>query len=70
MEESQFHILFYRMVYMLLVHPTLINDIKRLEAEFIHGYRFGTPMLYVSIYNDKGEEQSVKDEDTSNWGPH
>jgi hypothetical protein len=70
LEESQFHILLCRMVYMPLVRPTLANDIKRLEAEFTHGYRPGAPMFYVSICNDKGGEQFVKDVDTSNWGPH
>jgi hypothetical protein len=30
----------------------------------------GAPVFYVSISNKKGEEWSVKDEDTSNWGPH
>jgi hypothetical protein len=58
------------MVYMPLVHPTLANDIKRLEAEFTHGYQPGAPMFYVSICNDKEEERSVKDVDTSNWGPY
>jgi hypothetical protein len=27
-------------------------------------------VFYVSICNDKGEERSVKNVDTSNWGPH
>jgi hypothetical protein len=54
------------MVYMPLIRPTLANDIKRLEAEFIHGYRPGTPVFYVSICNDKEEERFVKDVDTSN----
>jgi hypothetical protein len=58
------------MVYMPLVRPTLVNDIKRLEAKFIHGYRPGAPMFYVSICSEKREGRSVKDEDTSNWGPH
>jgi hypothetical protein len=70
MEESRFHIPLCRMVYMPLVRPTLTNDIKRLEAEFTHGYRPGSPVFYVSICNDKGEEQFVRDVDTSNWGPH
>jgi hypothetical protein len=70
LEESRFHIPLCRMVYMPLVRPTLAIDIKRLEAEFTHGYRPGTPVFYVSIYNDKDEERSVKDVDTSNWGPH
>jgi hypothetical protein len=70
MEESQFHIPLCRRLYMPLVHPTLTNDIKRLEAKFTHGYRPGAPVFYVSICNDKGEERSVKDVDTSNWGPN
>jgi hypothetical protein len=68
-EVSRFDIPLCRMVYMPLVRPTLAIDIKRLEAEFTHGYRLGAPRFYVSIYNEKGE-RSVKDEDTSNWGPH
>jgi hypothetical protein len=27
-------------------------------------------VFYLSICNDKGEEQFVKDVDTNNWGPH
>jgi hypothetical protein len=70
MDESRFHIPLCRMVYMPLVRPTLTNDIKRLVAEFTYGYQPGSPVFYVSICNDKGEEQFVKDVDTSNWGPH
>jgi hypothetical protein len=66
LEESRFHIPLCRMVYMPLARLTLVNDIKRLEVEFTHGYRPGAPVLYVSICNDKGEERSMKDEDTSN----
>jgi hypothetical protein len=58
------------MVYMLLVRPTLTHDIKRLEAEFIHGYRLGALVFYVSITNEHGEERFVKDVDTSKWDPH
>jgi hypothetical protein len=69
-EVSRFDIPLCRMVYMPLVRPTLGIDIKRLEAEFTHGYRPGAPVFYVSICNEKGEVRSVKDEDTSDWGPH
>jgi hypothetical protein len=62
---SRFDIPLCRMVYMPLVRPTLTNDIKRLEAEFTHGYRPGAPVFYVSISNEKGEEQSLMEEDTS-----
>jgi hypothetical protein len=58
------------MVYMPLIHPTLAHDIKRLEAEFTHGYRPRALVFYVSICNEYREERSVKDKDISNWGPH
>jgi hypothetical protein len=69
-EASRFDIPLCRMIYIPLVRPTLAHDIKRLEAEFIHGYRPGAPVFYVSIYNENGEERLMKDVDTSNWGPH
>jgi hypothetical protein len=69
-DASRFDIPLCRMVYMPLVRPTLANDIKKLEAEFTHGYRPGAPVFYVSICNEKGEERSVMEEDTSHWGPH
>ena len=47
------------MVYMPLIRPTHVNNIKKLEAEFIHGYQPGTLVFYISICNDKGEERSV-----------
>jgi len=68
--ESRFDIPLCRMIYMPLVRPTLAHDIKRLEAEFTHGYRPGASVFYVSITNEHGEEKLLKDVDTSNWGPH
>jgi hypothetical protein len=65
-EVFRFDIPLCRMVYMPLVHPTLAHDIKRLEAEFTHGYRPGTPVFYVSITNEHRDERFVKDVDTSN----
>jgi hypothetical protein len=67
-EASRFDIPLCRMMYMPLVLPTLAHDIKRLEAEFTHGYRPGAPMFYVSTYNENGDDRLVKDVDTSNWG--
>lgn len=69
-DASRFHIPLCRMVYMPLVRPTLAYDIKKLEAEFTHGYRPGAPVFYVSICNEHGEERLVTDEDTGTWGPH
>jgi hypothetical protein len=64
-EASRFDIPLCQMVYMPLVRPTLAHDIKRLEAEFTHGYRPGAPVFYVSITNEHGEERLVKDVDAS-----
>jgi hypothetical protein len=69
-EVSRFDIPLCRMVYMPLVRPTLANDIKRLEAEFFHGYRPGAPVFYVSLCNEVGEECFVSDEERALWGPH
>jgi hypothetical protein len=55
MEESRFHIPLCRMVYMPLVRPTLNNDIKRLEAEFTHGYRLGHPCFISPSATTKGK---------------
>ena len=67
-DASRFDILLCKMVYMPLVRPTLAYDVKKLEAEFTHGYCLGTPVFYVSIYNKHGEERLVTDEDKSTWG--
>jgi hypothetical protein len=60
-EASHFDIPLCRMVPMPLVRPTLGSDIKRLEAEFSHGYRLGASMFYVSICDENGEERTVTD---------
>ena len=69
-DASRFDIRLWQMVYMPLVCPTLANNMKKLEAEFTHGYCLGAREFYVSIYNEKGEERSMMEEDTSHWGPH
>src|SRR5450759_3787856 len=56
-DASRFDIPLCRMVYMPLVRPTLAIDIKKLEAEFTHGYRPGAPVFYVSITNEHGDER-------------
>ena len=69
-KASRFDVPLCRMIYMPLVRPTLAQDIKRLEVEFIHGYRPGVSVFYVSTTNENREEKLVKDVDTSIWGPH
>ena len=46
-EASRFDILLCQMIYMPLVCPTLVHDIKRLETKFTHGYRPRTSVFYV-----------------------
>ena len=69
-EVSRFDIPLCQMVYMPLVRPTLIHDIKRLEVEFIHKYQLGVLVFYVFITNEHRDDKFVKDVNTSNWGPH
>ena len=69
-DVSRLDIPLYRMLYMPLVRPTLATDIKKLEAEFTHGYCPGAPVFNVSICNEKGKERSLTDEDKSSWSPH
>lgn len=69
-EASRFHIPLCRMIYMPLVRPTLASDIKRLEAEFAHGYREGASVFYVSLCNERGEERSVTLKDMEGWNEH
>ena len=68
-EASRFNIPLCRMVYMPLVRPTLESDIKRLEAEFAHGYRHGASVFYVTLCNERGEEKFVTDEVKKSWDP-
>ena len=57
------------MVYMPLVRPTLESEIKRLEAQFAHGYRHGANVFYVTLCNERGEEKFVNEEVKKNWDP-
>jgi hypothetical protein len=58
-EASRFDIPLCRMVYMPLDRPTLASDIKRLEADFAHGYHHGASVFYVTLCNERGEERAV-----------
>ena len=40
---------------MPMVRPTLSCDIVKLEQEFVHGYRDGAAVFYVSTTNEAGE---------------
>jgi hypothetical protein len=52
-----------RMVAMPIVRPTLSSDLASLEADFVHGYREGAAVFYLSTTNEGGLVEKVSDED-------
>jgi hypothetical protein len=50
-----------------LVCHLLQSQVKRLEADFAHGYRPGSCILYVSITNDKEVCKLVTTEIVETW---
>jgi hypothetical protein len=59
-----------RMVPMPIVRPILSSDLASLEDEFVHGYREGAAVFYLSITNEGGQIEKVTDEDLASWGPY
>jgi hypothetical protein len=60
----------YRMVPIPIVRPTLSSNLASLEDEFVHGYRNGAAVFYLSITNEGGQIEKVTDEDLASWGPY
>ena len=54
---------------MPMVRPTLESDLSKLEQEFVHGYRDGASVFYVSITDEDGKSREVTSEDKEKWGP-
>ena len=46
--SSRFSIPLCRMLAMPMVRPTLSSDLAKLEQEFVHGYREGASVFYVT----------------------
>lgn len=67
--SSRFFIPLCRMVAMPMVRPTLQSDLAKLEHEFVHGYREGAAVFYVSLTNEDGKTQEVTAADMESWGP-
>jgi len=67
--KFRLHIPLCRLLSMPLVRPTMLSDVKRLEAEFVHGYRDGDRVFYVSLANETGDEKLVSPADEDAWGP-
>jgi hypothetical protein len=59
-----------RMVAMPIVRPTLSSDLASLKDDFVHGYREGAAVFYLSITNEGGQIEKVTDEDLVSWGPY
>ena len=65
---SRFSIPLCRLVAMPLVRPTLQNDLDKLEQEFVHGYRDGVAVFYVTLTDEHGSTQEVTSVVKENWG--
>ena len=59
-----------RMISLQVVRPALAMDIEKMMADFIHGYRSGAAIFYVSTTNIQGTKQTVSDEDHTSWNAH
>ena len=66
---SRFPIPLCRMLPMPMVRPTLESDLSKLEQEFVHGYRDGASVFYVSITDEDGKCREVTSEDKEKWDP-
>lgn len=59
-----------RMISMPKVRPVSEVEIQKLENEFVHGYREGDRVLYVSVYDYKGKSRVITEKDMETWDPH
>jgi hypothetical protein len=57
-----------RMLAMPFVRPTLSSDSASLD-DFVHGYREGVAVFYLSTTNEGGQIDKVTDEDLASWDP-
>ena len=69
LSSSRFPIPLCRMLAMPMVRPTLPSDLAKLEQEFVHGYREGASVFYVTITNEEGKTHEVTEADKASWGP-
>jgi hypothetical protein len=67
--SSRFNIPLCRMLAMPMVRPTLSSDLSKLEQEFVHGYRDGASVFYVSLTDEEGKTHEVTEADKASWGP-
>ena len=59
-----------RMIGLQVVRPALAIDIEKMKADFIHMYRPGAAVFYVSTTNIQGNLRDVTDDDCLSWNCH
>ena len=69
LSSSRFNIPLCRMLAMPMVRPTLPTDLAKLEQEFVHGFREGSSVFYVTITDEEGGTHEVTEADKESWGP-
>ena len=69
LSSSRFDIPLCRMLAMPMVRPTLSSDLAKLEEEFVHGYREGASVFYVTVTDEEGKTHEVTEAHKASWGP-
>ena len=64
---SQIEIPLCRMISLQVVRLALAVDIEKMKADFIHGYRPGAAVFYMSTIDFTSVERFVTDSDRQNW---
>jgi hypothetical protein len=68
--KAQMDIPLYRMKSLQVVRPALQNDILKLQADFVHGYRASVAMFYVSLTDEHGNGSEVAARERALWDQH
>jgi hypothetical protein len=67
--SSRFSIPLCRMLAIPMVRPTLTSDLAKLEQEFVHGYREGASVFYVTVTNEERKTHEITEADKASWDP-
>ena len=50
-----------------MVRPTLSTDLAKLEEEFVHGYREGSSISYVTLTDEEWNMHEVTEAEKTSW---
>ena len=64
---SQIEIPLCRMISLQVVLPALVVDIEKMKADFIHGYRPGAVVFYMSTTDFSGIDRVITDANRQSW---